>query len=292
MSNNSWYSIHIFYYETTLFDKLIIGLSELLNGSELIEKWFYIRYWKDGPQIRLRMAINDESTKKSIYKEIQEYCSWFWNKHPTIAKLNREEYYKNYHNDSEFEKELVLRPSETILEIKYVPEVERYGGSKALSYQEDVFYYSSLLTLRIIKMSKYNYQLKYLISVAMVGYIIKKLVPSYSRFNLMASIVYDYWESIGIKVETSIVNNLVKNVEKIESIIAIIQGDKKMQHLIECIEVRMKKTQERLKNDDYLLSIISSQLHMFNNRLGISPYLECHTLKFWEEKREMLWLID
>ncbi len=281
-----WYSLHIFYYETAWFDDLLTGLSEHLKESEQIEDWFFIRYWSGGPHIRLRLLLNNPSSKCMVHNEIYDYCSSFWKQHPTKTAIDKEKYYSFYKQDEDYRNEMPLMESQTIEEISYIPELERYGGEAVMDIQEAVFHASSLLAIELIKKADNKYQLKYLISAAAIGYLASKLVKMSERFFVMNAYAYEYWESVGVRKDERIIQNLWKCEEKIEEIIAFMESDKAMQDAFGKILSGMEKTGAVLQNEDRMLSIISSQLHMLNNRLGISPYLEYHTLKFWEERRK------
>src|SRR4051812_49016528 len=53
----AWISAHLYYYEPldNLLDHLVSPLLDQMRDSGLIRRHFYIRYWRGGPHIRLRL---------------------------------------------------------------------------------------------------------------------------------------------------------------------------------------------------------------------------------------------
>lgn len=120
MKVEKWYSVYIYYdkaYETCLIE-VVKPLLKLLEEQSLISNFFYIKYWEDGPHIRLRVkTFHDVGPLISSFldqkiEERDDITSFKW--------------------------------------IDYVPEIDRYGGPKAIGIAELQFNQSSTTILSLL----------------------------------------------------------------------------------------------------------------------------------------------
>jgi hypothetical protein len=136
-----WLSAYIYYYppyEGIL--KAVKRLARGLYGSGAIESYFFIRYWENGPHIRLRLKCSP--AKKAKLKEILN--GYF------------KEYFKSHPSEAPGKTAPTDIPNNSLRYVKYEPETERYGGPEALHIAEELFYYSSRAALDIISKNKYR----------------------------------------------------------------------------------------------------------------------------------------
>lgn len=116
------------YIPRSMSDKLLIfhisDLYHTLLATNQISDMFYIRYADPKEHIRLRIKINDGSSK--IYKIIKDF----------IYKLKQQEIIIN----------CVIEP--------YIQESERYGGYNNISYAENLFTKDSLCCIDLLKLKK------------------------------------------------------------------------------------------------------------------------------------------
>lgn len=102
-------------------DHLLSFMNEL-EKQELIEKWFYIRYFDPEPHIRLRMFGNPQVLTESVY--------------PVINSFIKDSIHKGYL------KHYVIEP--------YERELERYGGEILIDKVEEVFWRDSVITGKML----------------------------------------------------------------------------------------------------------------------------------------------
>ncbi|CAN5762950.1 thiopeptide-type bacteriocin biosynthesis protein [soil metagenome] len=143
-SNISWISCHLFYSHDKLdfiLKKGVQPLVILLKNKGLIEKFFFIRYRKFGPHIRLRLKLHYPDNRDSVKQEIKVYFKNFFKEYPSYRPIP-----KNVANGKYF-----WYPNNSLQFIDYTQEIDRYGGKKGVLIAEDHFEYSSEIILYLLK---------------------------------------------------------------------------------------------------------------------------------------------
>lgn len=136
-----WLSAYIYYYPP--YEDILKAIRRLVRGlyaGGLAESYFFIRYWENGPHIRLRLKCSPAG-KTELKKILNVYFKEYFKKHPSAAQSNTA---------------TTDKPDNSLLYVKYKPETERYGGQEAIHIAEELFYYSSRTALDIIGKSKYK----------------------------------------------------------------------------------------------------------------------------------------
>ena len=147
-----WHSLHIHYYDPQ--DVLLVdAIAPLVHSEPRPSRWFFLRYWKQGPHIRLRLLLED-SIADAFLKTAQTRLSEYLATHPstnappdarlkeileTIASLEKGE-----------QQEQELLPDNTLRFDQYEPEYAKYGGETGVALAEDLFERSSELMLDVL----------------------------------------------------------------------------------------------------------------------------------------------
>ncbi|WP_298738499.1 thiopeptide-type bacteriocin biosynthesis protein [uncultured Chitinophaga sp.] len=120
---NTWLSAHIFYngHPHLLLNNLVSPLLERTGYSA-----FFIRYWENGPHIRLRMQVGIDELGR-LKKLLTEHCNSFFAYYPALHR----------HDALQF--------------IPYQPEVQRYGNLQSLPWAERQFVTSSVYVLQHLR---------------------------------------------------------------------------------------------------------------------------------------------
>ncbi|MEO9869283.1 thiopeptide-type bacteriocin biosynthesis protein [Ekhidna sp.] len=178
---SSWISAHLFYNEPWE-EFLVNGLSPFIakvQNEQLISQFFFIRYWEKGPHIRLRMKGSSEELKPLIQSEFSQ-C---FKKNPS-HRINPEWLNKLPENQKWFQ-------NNTIQFIAYEPEIDRYGGLKAIGIAERQFQYSSEAILDILRNSYQDWDYNKALGTAIqlhlgfahgVGMSLKEAIAFYTKF--------------------------------------------------------------------------------------------------------------
>ena len=167
MIPNRWISLHIF-YATDSTDLLTDGISPLVNelrAAGLIERWFFISYWLEGPHLRLRLLpslrdgadqqvreiamarLNDYLRRRPALWEPQTEGSEEVYKQLFLAEYTEEEWTRRYGKDGN----MTFRPNNSVHEIAYEPEYDRYGGAAGIEVAESHFEHSSDAVVDLFK---------------------------------------------------------------------------------------------------------------------------------------------
>lgn len=264
----NWHSFHIFCHDVSLHDEIIITAQDYYKKNNL-DKWFYIRYWEGGPHIRVRIY------GKNI--DIIEFKSYFEKVLNSNILLSKKQYYHNNKLDGKkipFEK-LPWYPDNSIQNITYKPEVERYGGQNFIKKAEDIFHISSDLACSIIESNK-KLTHKLYIYIFIYSCIFNRIQELEIKFkkNLFINNCSDYWEKnygitnpeqfqrIGENFRLSIINKK----SKFKDLYKII--DNSILHAF--INANIENMIEINKDNPKLArSVLFSQMHMLANRLSI-----------------------
>lgn len=136
--HGDWLAAHLFYSEPwePFLVHAVKPFAEMVVSQKWVEKYFFIRYWDQGPHIRLRLQGNRETlvqiVKPLLEAHFQEYFA-----------LHRSERTKRPSDHTWY-------PNNSVQFVPYVPEVQRYGGPASIDIAEKQFYASSEAVLSVV----------------------------------------------------------------------------------------------------------------------------------------------
>lgn len=158
-----WYAYYIFYTSNNnpLLIDCIKPLIEELRDLNLIERWFFIRYWLEGPHLRLRIKPRPESydrvkcivnerviaflkVRPALYEVKSEIVGDIY-KDMFLMEGSEEEWNELYGDDG-----MPIRPSNSTSVEVYEPEYIKYGGPNGVEISEQHFEDSSDLVLSLL----------------------------------------------------------------------------------------------------------------------------------------------
>lgn len=148
----SWRSFHLFLADPDGSDALLRDMIGpdlcALVASGQARSWFFIRYWENGPHLRVRIAAPDAQACAALLARWRNALPRYLGSQHALPAA--------YPDDMVFERSDVdaaarrWLPQGTLREIPYEPELARYGGAAALPISEDLFAASSALALDLI----------------------------------------------------------------------------------------------------------------------------------------------
>lgn len=147
-----WDSFHVFLADPVRSEhwltEVLLPLLGEWTGQRTIDSWFFIRYWEGGPHIRLRLRALLPTRREAVASAIGARMSEFLSN----KGLDREDYYARHSFDgAPINQDLLPWFDEgSVAEITYEPEYQRYGGEAAMTVSEELFAVSSQLAARII----------------------------------------------------------------------------------------------------------------------------------------------
>jgi thiopeptide-type bacteriocin biosynthesis protein len=161
-----WISIHIFYHgdQNYLIVNCIAPLVEELREQGLIRRYFFIKYWVEGPHVRLRFLPARDADVEKLKWLAEQAITSFLQRRPALYSLGYDTFapiYKNmfvgeygearwkevYGDDGV----MPLRPNNTFDYIEYEPEFFRYGGAEGVELAEWHFEQSSDTVIGLLR---------------------------------------------------------------------------------------------------------------------------------------------
>lgn len=166
MIEEKWLSVHIFYSsnQNPIIVDCIGPMVDTLREQGYIRRYFFIKYWMEGPHVRLRLlpaqGVSHEKLKALIEPRIEKFLQ----ERPALYELEQERYgafhkqmfLAEYGEEAWNEKYgadgvMPFRDNNSYHYIEYEPEYDRYGGPHGVELAEWHFEKSSDIILRILR---------------------------------------------------------------------------------------------------------------------------------------------
>ena len=139
-----WLSVHLFYNEPweEFLQQAVEPYVNTAIQTGIVQQYFFIRYWERGPHIRLRLKGEKEMVKAVLEPNIHEHFETYFGSKPSIR---REPSFPIF-----FPEESKWLPNNSVQNIVYQQETDRYGGSVGMEIAEQHFMLSSKTVLDLI----------------------------------------------------------------------------------------------------------------------------------------------
>ena len=298
-----WSAFHVFLADPErandfLLEWLKPRLPTLLSEGR-IAGWFFVRYWEGGPHLRLRLLDADPALciefAHALQNAVPAYLSGF--------SLSARQYYANHPLDGEPRplESLPWYPEGSVVQLPYEPEIRRYGGPAAIAHCEQLFKRSSEIALAVLGATRGDPQRRAAVAWRLMAEAVFAFEASPSALVAFCASYAGFWR--GYSAET---RALDERLAAQTAPAAQVQALRRM--LEECIDgARADSAQARwaeacagldrrfgalhaqqrlvspltgevCEGEEALraarFSILSSQIHMLNNRLGLQPAQE------------------
>ncbi|MDR2380802.1 MAG: thiopeptide-type bacteriocin biosynthesis protein [Bifidobacteriaceae bacterium] len=158
-------AFHVFYASDSnpILSECVRPLVSELRADGLIDRWFFIRYWEEGPHLRLRFRPATSSHESRVRSRVLSALGTFLKRRPALYEVvpdDVDDLYKRMHV-AEYGEEswnakygsegrMPLRPNNSIAELPYEPEYGRYGGIAGIDLAEWHFERSSDIVLDLV----------------------------------------------------------------------------------------------------------------------------------------------
>src|SRR5690242_11628145 len=92
MMTNNWISMHIFYASNPnpLLTEAVAPLIDELKQQRLIQHYFFIRYWQEGPHIRLRLLPTEGVEAETVTRKAEENISAYLQRRPALYNADND----------------------------------------------------------------------------------------------------------------------------------------------------------------------------------------------------------
>lgn len=166
-ADNSYLSTHIYYNTTDLRSVLLGCVDPLIRRLEtagVLSRYFFIRYWEGGSHIRLRLLPSDGVTYEDLRKEAEPAIDRFLDERPSLFDADPElmapimrTLFEHEYGPDEFlrlygeDGKIPLAPNNSFSYAPYKPEYNRYGGHHGIRLSERHFHVSSSIALEALR---------------------------------------------------------------------------------------------------------------------------------------------
>ncbi|MFG2359921.1 thiopeptide-type bacteriocin biosynthesis protein [Streptomyces sp. NPDC048521] len=161
-----WVSLHVFYAANAnpVLVNCVRQLVSRLREQGLLRSWFFIRYWLEGPHVRLRLLPADASVTAEVTATAQEALEGYLRERPALYEEDRDasgDLYKNMFL-AEYSEErwnelygadgaMPFRDNNSVALIPYERELDRYGGPDGMELAEWHFQESSETVMTLLE---------------------------------------------------------------------------------------------------------------------------------------------
>lgn len=271
-----WKALHLFIHDISFHNLFLVEYLkpeiERMEQTSLLKQYFYISYWQGGNHIRFRYKSN---RPKQVESGVKACFTAFQSCYKPVNVLSEADYYNLYYNNNEQVKDLTWVDDRTVRAMDYEPEFQRYGGSDCMVHNEVLFAISSRYALQIRK--------------DVGSSMLRRIIGALDMFTIALRCLQDpmaflvsyrtYWAEVAPSknsIAISAMELAVKYKERYKKLIQngyafYFEWDNVLQK--EMLEICRVQT-TYFDAESARAMIMSSQIHMTNNRLGIFPQME------------------
>lgn len=280
-----WLAAHLFHQGD--IDRMLVGLvaplgHELAAGG-LVEGWFFLRYWEGGNHVRLRMLVPDTSARERVRDLVTARGEEYFRRNPS-PELLRPEQYRRIAVDLAGAENLTgyateLYPNDSVVFLPYRREHDRYGYGTAMEAVERHFMDSSRIALDLLSRRLTTPQRDSVcFSLMMLAWFGGE--PDPARLREWRELLHASWATrfgtlaggAGGTLEDEFAERFVRHRERLV-------GLSRKLRAFTCPEqtdtplAAWAQSIARLRAARYspVLPVLDSCVHLFCNRLGISP---------------------
>ncbi len=304
--------MHIFYAADSnpLLTDCVGPLVTQLRDAHLIDRWFFIRYWLEGPHVRLRLLPSSGAVADELRQVTREALGQFLARRPALwepetedagdmyksmflAEYTQEEWNARYGASDR----MMFQPNNSVQELAYEPEFNRYGGPDGIAAAERHFECSSDTVIRLLGTTNAHVRPVLLgLSIQLMLALARSFLESdeavgrfFLRYRLSWERQYDSPSDIHhARFDQSFSQSQAGLLNRIDEIKAAISGQGRsddfragwVQHAVELrsrIEDLTNKGRLAFGDDSQQLGdpsvvlqiLLTSYIHMTNNRLGV-----------------------
>jgi hypothetical protein len=205
-----WQALHIFYSANSqpLLTECVAPLVRDLRRRELLDKYFFINYWMEGPHVRLRLKPVTTAAAPEVRTAAETAIQKFLSDRPALYEYDQEMlkaqqdlFVMEYPDENERQQmypdgQIPVQANNTFHYRNYQPEYGRYGGPVGIGIAEQHFEFSSDLVIKLLQTANVH------VRSVLLGLAAQLMMVSVSTFlqdaDRMASFLeryHDYWNS-------------------------------------------------------------------------------------------------
>lgn len=153
-----WLAFHIFYASDAnpVIVEAVRPLIRDLRADGLIDGWFFIKYWMEGPHVRVRLHPTSPEAFEQVRSQTRSALETFLRRRPALYENDADllnDLYKDMflaeYSQADWDAKygvdgaMPMRANNTVVEFDYEPELGRYGGTVGMQIAQWHFAQSS-----------------------------------------------------------------------------------------------------------------------------------------------------
>ncbi|WP_017573703.1 thiopeptide-type bacteriocin biosynthesis protein [Nocardiopsis halotolerans] len=166
--SDEWVAFHVFYASDAnpIVVEAVRPLVAELRAEGMISGWFFLKYWMEGPHLRVRFRPSDASRRAEVTERARSALEDFLRRRPALYDTDTEgldELYQQMfvaeYGEERWEAEygasgaIPFRPNNTVEVRPYERELDRYGGPVGIEIAEWHFEHSSDMVAELLASS-------------------------------------------------------------------------------------------------------------------------------------------
>lgn len=160
-----WMAFHVFYASDAnpVLTDCVRPLVAELRDEGLLDRWFFIKYWEEGPHLRVRLRPSSDDVQEEVRSRAQAALERFLARRPALYEVDADDLQDLYRRMylAEYGQEkwdrtygadgvMPVQGNNTVVEKPYEPEYDRYGGAAGVDLAEWHFERSSDTVLHLL----------------------------------------------------------------------------------------------------------------------------------------------
>jgi thiopeptide-type bacteriocin biosynthesis protein len=161
---HEWQATHVYYASNAnpMLTDAVRPLVDRLRAEGALERWFFIKYWLEGPHVRLRVLPSASADPAYVRASVESALDEFLRRRPALYEADSDglgdlyrkmfiaEYGEQRWQETYGDGQMPFRANNSRHEMPYEPEYGRYGGPLGMQLSEWHFELSSDIVLRLL----------------------------------------------------------------------------------------------------------------------------------------------
>jgi thiopeptide-type bacteriocin biosynthesis protein len=309
-----WIALHVFYAANAnpVLVDCVGPLAAELQDKGLLAKWFFIRYWLEGPHVRLRLLPSAPEHADAVRKTAEERLAAYLLRRPALYEEDRNsssDLYKNMYLaeysqeqwDADYGPEgtMPFRDNNSVHLMPYDREYARYGGPLAMELAESHFQRSSELVLELLATTNVHVRTallgqsaQFMLALCLAFLPDESAVATFlTRYRTMWETSYqessegqhEKFDTSYARMRDRLVHRAVQVRDSVRGVPGVAPTPQERAWIEHAVELRdavldLARAGRVVFRDgkapddpqDALSVVLSSYVHMTNNRLGVS----------------------
>lgn len=289
IKQHEWHALHCFLSDSEGLERFLLEAvvpeMDRLQAEKLMERWFYIRYDEGGHHLRVRMGELPESEHGAVSDRLTDALSLYL---PQPGTPSRQWPRMEHTNGS-------------VVPVPYESEFRRYGGAYAMPVSEKLFGISSRLAVQILSKAGPGMPARLAVAADLMTACVAGQELEHEEAIRFFMSYANYWEQFLVKRNVPQLpadeQAQTRYVERYAAFRADLAAPNQPPRSIAMVWARAIRETVRTYRElgaggllqspatgdtahteaeitEAIASVLASQTHMMNNRLGVAPSLE------------------